>query len=201
MFQNEKIAETQQKLSALAHHVQAPSSKSVLIQTVALTEALLTRIKHLQSENEKLIEKKNNDEEDNRTAIKKNDELVLALEHFNTKHNILLSEKQEIVNQAELLKQENSGLKHQIEASKDATEKKEETHRKVSSMASKVEEDLRREVNSLNQKLNSTIAGHKSESEMYEEALLKVTIISNTTHKLWRFLLSTVNQFLQEKSI
>ena len=102
---------------------------------------------------------------------------------------------------AELLKQENSGLKHQIEASKDATEKKEETHRKVSNMASKVEEDLRREVNSLNQKLNSTIAGHKSESEMYEEALLKVTIISNTTHKLWRFLLSTVNQFLQEKSI
>ena len=105
MFQNEKIAETQQKLSALAHHVQAPSSKSVLIQTVALTEALLTRIKHLQSENEKLIEMKNNDEEDNRTAIKKNDELFLALELLNTKHNILLSEKQEIVNQVELLKQ------------------------------------------------------------------------------------------------
>ena len=52
--------------------------------------------------------------------------------------------------------------------------RKEETQRKLSNMQLKVEEDLKKEVSSLSQKLNSTIVGYRSESEMYEQSLLKV---------------------------
>ena len=163
----------------LAQHVTGTSSKSVLIQTVALFEALLTRIKDLQRDNDNLKDGKNADEEDKRDCLRRNDELVLALEHLNSKQNVLTSEKAEISNQVELLKQENDALRHQLEMNKTASEKKDETHRKVSSMQSKVEEDLRRELSVVNQKLESTIAGHQAESEMYQESLLKVTIKPN----------------------
>lgn len=146
---------------------------------MALFEALLTRIKDLQRENENLKDSKNADEEDKRDSMRRNDELVLALEHLNTKQNVLTSEKAEISNQVELLMQENDALRHQLEMNKTASEKKDETHRKVSNMQSKVEEDLRRELGLANQRLESTIAGHQAESEMYQESLLKVTIKPN----------------------
>merc|ERR1719150_1548183 len=47
-------------------------------------------------------------------------------------------------------------------------------------MQLKVEEDLKREVNSLSQKLNSTILGSRAESEMYEQSLLKVSILERS---------------------
>ena len=114
----------------LAQHVTGTSSKSVLIQTVALFEALLTRIKDLQRDNDNLKDGKNADEEDKRDCLRRNDELVLALEHLNSKQNVLTSEKAEISNQVELLKQENDALRHQVEMNKTASEKKDETHRK-----------------------------------------------------------------------
>merc|ERR1711874_623463 len=49
-FQDQKIQETQAKLHALVREVAGPSSKSLLLQTVALFEALLARIKELQTE-------------------------------------------------------------------------------------------------------------------------------------------------------
>lgn len=156
-------------------HVQGPSGKSLLIQTVALFEALLTRIKDLQCENEKWKSLKKSDDEGNKEVIKTNDELVLALESLNAKNIILTNEKKEALSQINLLSQDNEAFKRQLDVKKTDMEKREETHRKFSNMQNKIEEDLKREISSLNQKLNSTIAGSRSESEMYEESLLKVS--------------------------
>ena len=49
-FQDQKIQETQARLQALVREVAGSSSKSLLLQTVALFEALLARIKGLQAE-------------------------------------------------------------------------------------------------------------------------------------------------------
>ena len=157
-------------------HVEGPSSKSLLIQTVALFEALLTRIKDLQNENEKLKSLKSIDEEGNKEVIKTNEELVLALESLNIKNMLLTSEKNDAFNQINKLTHLNDTLKSQLELHKTDNEKKEETHRKFSHMQNKIEEDLRKELNCVSKKLNDTITGSKSESEMYEEAILKVCI-------------------------
>ena len=59
-------------------------------------------------------------------------------------------------------------------------EKKEEVHYKLSDMQSKVEGDLKKQVNCLNQKLDATIVGCRSESEMHEESLLKVSMLERS---------------------
>ena len=127
IFQNEKIHETQQKLHALVSHVEGPSSKSLLIQTVALFEALLTRIKDLQNEIEKLKSLKSIDEEGNKEVIKTNEELVMALESLNTKNMLLTSEKNEAFNQINQLTHSNDTLKCQLALRKTDNEKREET--------------------------------------------------------------------------
>merc|ERR1719206_665036 len=55
-----------------------------------------------------------------------------------------------------------------------------EVHRKLSDMQSKVEGDLKKQVNCLNQKLDATIVGCRSESEMHEESLLKVSMLERS---------------------
>ena len=91
-MQNEKIHETQQKLHALVGHVQGSTSKSLLLQTVALFEALLTRIKELQQENQKLkelCEMNNIEPEDKASSAGANDDLVLEIEKLNQEKNSL----------------------------------------------------------------------------------------------------------------
>ena len=85
-LQNEKIHETQQKLHALVGHVQGSTSKSLLLQTVALFEALLTRIKELQQENQKLkelCEMNNIEPEDKESSASANDDFILEIEKLN----------------------------------------------------------------------------------------------------------------------
>ena len=166
-------------------HVEGPSSKSLLIQTVALFEALLTRIKDLQNEIEKLKSLKSIDEEGNKEVIKTNEELVLALESLNTKNMLLTSEKNEAFNQINQLTQSNDTLKCQLVLRKTDNEKREETHRKFSHMQNKIEEDLRKELSCVSKKLNDTLTGSKSESEMYEEAILKVYIFPIYISDAW----------------
>ena len=79
-FQDQKIQETQAKLHALVREVAGPSSKSLLLQTVALFEALLARIKELQTELTQLKRKEEEEEEKERVDDKKNDELILEVE-------------------------------------------------------------------------------------------------------------------------
>ena len=175
-------------------HVEGPSSKSLLIQTVALFEALLTRIKDLQNENEKLKSLKSIDEEGNKEVIKTNEELVLALESLNTKNMLLTSEKNEAFNQINQLTQSNDTLKCQLELRKTDEEKREETHRKFSHMQNKIEEDLRKELSCVSKKLNDTLKGSKSESEMYEEAILKVFLFfQSNIFDAWNGLCCSIN--------
>ena len=117
---------------------------------------------------------KNSDDENNEATIEANDELVLTVESLNARNKILTSEKEDALRQVEHLKHVNEQFECQLKVKKSDMEKKVETHRKFSNMQNKVEEDLRREIGVLNQKLSSTIAGHQAESQMYEEALVKV---------------------------
>ncbi len=73
------MADTKTRLQTLMSHIPGTADKSLLVQTVALFETLLAKIKGLQEENEamkKAIE--SNDEVDNLT--KDRDQLVLELE-------------------------------------------------------------------------------------------------------------------------
>ena len=66
------------------------------------------------------------------------------------------------------------------ELKRDVTNLEEEVHRKLSDMQSRVEGNLKKQVNYLNQKLNATIVGCRSKSEMHEESLLKVSMLERS---------------------
>ena len=183
-FQNEKIYETQQKLHALMSQVQGTSSKSLLIQTVALFEALLTRIKDLQAENEKLKTVQLSDETNKEAIRAASDEMVLEIETLNARNLELSRSKEETLSRVSLLECEVERLTQQLREKDTDLSRREETQRKLSSMQVKVEEDLKREVTSLSQKLNSTILGSRAESEMYEQSLLKVSILERSMMSL-----------------
>ena len=183
-FQNEKIYETQQKLHALMSHVQGTSSKSLLIQTVALFEALLGRIKDLQAENEKLKTVQLS-EENNQEAIRAaSDEMVLEIETLRARNNELCLAKEDSVSRVTVLEGELESLAQELREKTTELSKREKTQRKLSDMQLKVEEDLKREVSSLSQKLSSTIQGYRAESEMYEQSLLKVSILERSVTSL-----------------
>jgi len=182
-FRNEKIHETQQKLHALVGHVQGPNSKSLLLQTVALFEALLTRIKELQQENRKLKEvcgMNTIEHEDKASNAGANDDLVLEIEKLNQEKIALQQELKEAQTLIQYYKQNYEKLTQDLKERETDLEKKEEVHRKVSVMQSKVEGDLKKQVNCLNQKLDATIVGCRSESEMHEESLLKVSMLERS---------------------
>jgi len=182
-FRNEKIHETQQKLYALVGHVQGSNSKSLLLQTVALFEALLTRIKELQQENKNLKEicgMKTSEQEDKPSNAGANDDLVLEIEKLNQEKIALQQELKEAQELIQHYKQNYEKLAQDLKERETALEKKEEVHRKLSDMQSKVEGDLKKQVNCLNQKLDATIVGCRSESEMHEESLLKVSMLERS---------------------
>ena len=159
--------------------VQGSSGKSLLVQTVALFEALLTRIKTLQADNNKLKALKVTEDEENNAVVNTNDELVFTVESLDAKNKLLTNEKEEALNHINQLKHENELLERQLEMNKTDLEKKDDTLRKYSTMQTKIEEDLRKEISSLSQKLRSTMSGHQAESEMYEQSLLKVNCLGN----------------------
>ena len=51
-------------------------------------------------------------------------------------------------------------------------------------VSSKVESDLKRQVTDLNERLSSAMVGRQSESEMYEEAVLKASRMENAVTEL-----------------
>jgi len=182
-FRNEKIHETQQKLHALVGHVQGSTSKSLLLQTVALFEALLTRIKELQQENQKLkelCEMNNVEPEDKESNVGANDEFILEIEKLNQEKLALKQELKEAQDLIEYYKQSYEKLTQDMKKRETDLEKRDEVHRKLSDMQSKVEGDLKKQVNCLNQKLDATIVGCRSESEMHEESLLKVSMLERS---------------------
>jgi len=182
-FRNEKIHETQQKLYALVGHVQGSTSKSLLLQTVALFEALLTRIKELQQENQKLKEMcdmNNIEAEEKSSNTGTNDDLVLEIEKLNQEKIGLQQELKEAQDQIEYYKKSFENLIEDVRKRESDLEKKDEVQRKLSDMQSKVEGDLKRQVDCLNQKLDATIVGCRSESEMHEESLLKVSMLERS---------------------
>ena len=145
-FQDQKIQETQAKLQALVREVAGPSSKSLLLQTVALFEALLARIKELQTEVAEMRKKEEDEVEKEMVDDKRNDELILEVEKLSRE---LASTKGELDKVQRILEEERQGKQHLELELKEKTlevEKKEEVHRKLSIMQSKVEEDLRRQV-------------------------------------------------------
>ena len=116
-------------------------------------------------------------DDDNKDAIRKaSDEMVLEIEHLNAEKITLNSKNEETRNQVRLLEEELERMSQQLRVTTSDLSKREQTQRKLTDMQLKVEEDLKREVNSLSQKLNSTILGYRSESEMYEQSLLKVRL-------------------------
>ena len=145
-FQDQKIQETQAKLQALVREVAGPSSKSLLLQTVALFEALLARIKELQTEVAEMRKKEEDEVEKEMVGDKRNDELVLEVEKLSRE---LASTKEELDKVQRILEEERQGKQHlelELKEKNLEVEKKEEVHRKLSIMQSKVEEDLRRQV-------------------------------------------------------
>ena len=174
-FQDQKIQETQAKLHALVREVAGPSSKSLLLQTVALFEALLARIKELQTELTQLKRKEEEEEEKERVDDKRNDELILEVEGLSRE---LASTKEDLEKVQKTLEEERQGkqnLEIKLKEKTEDVEKKEEVHRRLSVMQSKVEEDLRRQVGGLSQKLEDTLVGCRSESEMHGESVLKAS--------------------------
>ena len=114
-------------------------------------------------------------DEGNKEAIRKaSDEMVLEIEQLNAKNNLLHRQHEETQSEVTSLQQQLERMTSQLQATANDLSKREQTQRKVSDMQLKVEEDLKREVSSLSQKLSSTILGYRSESEMYEQSLLKV---------------------------
>ena len=164
--------------------VPGTSSKSLLIQTVALFEALLARIKDLQAENEKLKTVQLSDETNKEAIRAASDEMVLEIETLSARNTELSLNKEETLSRMRLLEAELERLTQQLRDQATELARRETAQRKLSDMQLKVEEDLKKEISSLSQKLNSTILGSRAESEMYEQSLLKVSILERSMASL-----------------
>ena len=102
-------------------------------------------------------------------------DLVLEVEALSRE---LASTKQDLERVQKNLEEEKQGkqpLELKLKVKNEDVEKKEEVHRKLSLMQSKVEEDLRRQVGGLSQKLEATLVGCRSESEMHGESVLQAS--------------------------
>ena len=138
------------------------ADKSLLVQTVALFEALLGKINQLQDENQGL---KNNtvsiDDQLNQDR-EKYDQIVLELE--STRHELEASKETVVtLTNSRLVDQEQlASLSLEIEKSESR-----------SSKHSKFEEVLQKQISELQTKLESAHQGRQAESEMAQEALKK----------------------------
>ena len=173
-FQDQKIQETQLQLQALVREVAGPSSKSLLLQTVALFEALLVRIKELQEELGRFRRKAEEDRKNELDEGEREDGMVLEMEQLSKELNRAKQELEKVHHQLDSGRELNIQLKKEVNEKKEYHDKKEEVHRKQALMQSKVEDDLRMQVSDLAKKLNATLVGCRSESEMHGESVLKV---------------------------
>lgn len=76
-FQGEKVADTKNQLQRLVSSLPKPNDKSLLLQTVALFETLLSKIHDLQAENETLKTRVEVESENRSTT---NDQMILEME-------------------------------------------------------------------------------------------------------------------------
>ena len=79
VWQNEKVADTKTRLQKLMLHTPQTQDKSLLVQTVALFEALLGKINQLQDDNDVLKKTLENNIEVEQLT-KDRDQIVLELE-------------------------------------------------------------------------------------------------------------------------
>jgi len=161
-FRNEKIGDTKTRLHQLMDHIPEPSGKSLLLQTVALFETLLSKIQSMKKENE--------------TMTAENVRLSTSLEvKCSVEDNLKIVEgKLQSTNeelQETLQKLFSSDRKFQ-ELKLDI-EKKEATNKQILERQLAIESDLKREVENLQGKLQSAKMGFQAESEMYQESLEK----------------------------
>ena len=157
-FRKEKVMETQNKLQTLLNETPGAGAKSLLLQTVALFETLLAKINVLQTEN---------------NSLRANDGAILDLEAARTK---LAETEAELSHRKETLAKQEAEiatLKHESEKRKALEEHRDQK-----------EVRLKDEVNSLKGKLDSSLVGRKSESEMYEEAILRANDMEKSVNEM-----------------
>ncbi|XP_059082572.1 restin homolog [Tigriopus californicus] len=173
-FRGEKVADTKNQLQRLVSSLPKANDKSLLLQTVALFETLLSKIHDLQAENETLKTRVEFESENRSTT---NDQMILEME---------LSRKDlQIARQAvDELTQERHILQRDLNATKQDLERKETKNAQIQDARNKLEVDLRNQIASLTSKLNTTMVGRESESQMYEQAIMKANHLENTLKEL-----------------
>ena len=149
------------------------ADKSLLVQTVALFEALLGKINQLQDENQGLKNNTVSIDDQMHLDREKYDQIVLELESKRqeleaTKETIVTLTNSRLVDQEQL-----ASLSLEIEKSESR-----------SSKHSKFEDVLQKQISELQTKLESAHQGRQAESEMAQEALKKTSQLERSITEL-----------------
>ena len=139
-----------------SHTATSARDKSVLLQTVALLEALLGRISNLQQENDRLRSTSSDDDDDDAG------EVVLALEA--TRAELAASRAE-----SEALRSDLGSRSERLRE----LERRAAAAPEVAEMQTQVEGALRRQVADLRSKFESSMEGRLAESEMADEAVVR----------------------------
>lgn len=164
-FKNEKVADTKSRLHRLMLNTPQTQDKSLLIQTVALFEALLSKIDQLQDENESMKKELSNNKE-LQDLTKDRDAIVLELELKRSE----LEKAQEMIIQL-------TTVKHSYEEQLEKSETKNTKHNKM-------EDVLQKQIHEVQSKLDSANKGRQAESEMAQEALKKASQLERSVLEL-----------------
>lgn len=164
-FKNEKVADTKTRLHRLMLNTPQTQDKSLLVQTVALFEALLGKIDQLQEENESM-KKELTDNKELQELTKDRDAIVLELE----------LKRSELDRAAETILQLTT-VNHSYEEQLEKSETKNSKH-------TKMEDVLQKQIHELQSKLDSANIGRQAESEMAQEALKKASQLERSVLEL-----------------
>ncbi|XP_023323249.1 golgin subfamily A member 6-like protein 22 [Eurytemora carolleeae] len=170
-FRNEKIQDTKLKLHELMKHIPEPGGKSLLLQTVALFETLLARIKLMKEENQELQGEKMNLEK-----IKKDqDDLLSSMsKEQQREESRAIQAELELRNtceEVEELKVRLITTQQQLEQSRMERDKLHTVKKQIEERQDKICSDLRRENDQSLQKLEIERQGFKAEQQMYQDVL------------------------------
>ena len=157
-FRNEKVADTKTRLQALMGSIPEAQDKSLLLQTVALFETLLKKIHTLQAEND---------------GLKGNEQLVLELEAAREELRSAHARVDDLTARAD-----------EVVALRRELEQREAAHAQVTEMQHQVEAVLKRQVTELQGRIASGVEGRQSESQMYEDAVVKAAHLEKTVTEL-----------------
>jgi len=161
-FRNEKIGDTKTRLHQLMDHIPEPSGKSLLLQTVALFETLLSKIQSMKKENETMTAEN--------VSLNTSLEVKCSVEdNLKIVEGKLQSANEELQETLQKLFSSDRKLKE----FKLEVEKKETTNKQILDRQLSIENDLKKEVENLQSKLQSAKMGYQAESEMYQESLEK----------------------------